>query len=230
MTIFDIDMIKESKFFQGISGRDFECICLALSPSVKTYQKKEVVTGQGDMVRQIGIIQEGRIIGTKYHYDGSSQILRLLKPCGIIGLESVSSSFFTSPCMLTAETYCSVVFFTYRDFFSSPQITEPCKKIIWQNVINILADENIRMMYKIDTLSKRTLRERIITYLSIIMEKRGSNTFDIGMTQEQFAQYLCVNRSVLSKELNAMRREQLIDFQKTVYTIPGAGKQHFDSL
>ena len=75
------------------------------------------------------------------------------------------------------------------------------------------------MMYKTDVLSRRTLRERVTTYLSIIREKRGSDTFDIGMTQEQFAQYLCVNRSALSKELNAMRREKLIDFRKTVYTI-----------
>lgn len=227
MTFFDLNTIKESAFFQGLDTKDFEQICHALSPSIKTYQKKEVIIGQGDLVKQIGIIQEGRITGIKYHYDGSFQILRLLKPLGIIGLESVSSSFLTCPCALIAETYCSVVFFVYQDFFTSSQISETCKKIIWQNVINILADENIRMMYKVDTLSKRTLRERITTYLSIIMEKRGTNTFDIGMTQAQFAQYLCVNRSTLSKELNSMRKEKLIDFHKTVYTIlPSKRKQN----
>ena len=83
----------------------------------------------------------------------------------------------------------------------------------------ILSDQNIKIMYKVDVLSKRTIRERIITYLSIISEKRNSHTFDIGMTQEQFAQYLCINRSTLSKELNDMRREGLISFYKTTYTI-----------
>ena len=219
MDFFDIELIRKTPLFQGLDAEDFKEIYLALSPSVKTYQKKEVITEQGEVVEQIGIVQEGRITGIKYHYDGSSQILRLIKPFETIGLESVSSSFFTSPCFLVADSYCSIVFFTYEEFFCSPHISSDSKKVIWRNVLNILADENIRMMYKIDTLSKRTLRERITTYLSIIREKRGTDTFDIGMTQEQFAQYLCVNRSVLSKELNLMRREHLIDFNKTVYTI-----------
>ena len=83
----------------------------------------------------------------------------------------------------------------------------------------ILSDENIKIMYKVDVLSKRTIRERITTHLSIISEKRNSRTFDIGMTQEQFAQYLCINRSTLSKELNNMRREGLITFSGSRYTI-----------
>ena len=74
-------------------------------------------------------------------------------------------------------------------------------------------------MYKIDVLSKRTLQERVLTYLSVISEKKGKDTFDISMNQEQFAQYLCVNRSVLSKELNKMRQKGLIDYRKNWYTI-----------
>lgn len=224
MICFDIDTIRDSALFQGLSEKDFRCVSQALSPSVKTYEKKDVLIGQGDVVKKIGIIQDGRVIGVKYHYDGSSQILRILKPNGIIGLESVSSSFSTCPCMLIAESYCTVLFFTYHEFFTSSQITASCKEQLRQNVINILADENIRMMYKIDALSRRTMRDRIMTYLSIIMEKRGSNTFDIGMTQEQFAQYLCVNRSVLSTELNRMRKEKLIEFNKSIYTILPAAK------
>ncbi len=59
----------------------------------------------------------------------------------------------------------------------------------------------------------------MLTYLSIIREKKGRDTFDISMNQEQFAQYLCVNRSVLSKELNQMRNAGLIDYKKNRYTI-----------
>ena len=58
-----------------------------------------------------------------------------------------------------------------------------------------------------------------MTYLNIIREKRGTDTFDIYMNQSQFAQFLCVNRSVLSSELNWLREEGLIDYDKTCYTI-----------
>jgi CRP-like cAMP-binding protein len=74
-------------------------------------------------------------------------------------------------------------------------------------------------MYKIDVLSKRTLQEKILTYLSLIREKNCADTFEIDMNQEQLAQYLCVNRSVLSKELNLMRKNGLIQYQGKCYTV-----------
>lgn len=162
---------------------------------------------------------EGKVLSVKYHYDGTSQILQTFHNNDIIGLEAVSSTFFTSPSMLIAETDCIIAFFKYSDFFTNSKLSEVCKITLLQNMNKILSDENIKIMYKVDVLSKRTIRERIITYLSIISEKRNSRTFDIGMNQNQFAQYLCTNRSALSKELNDMKREGLISFSRTTYTI-----------
>ena len=39
------------------------------------------------------------------------------------------------------------------------------------------------------------------------------------MSREQMAQYLCVNRSALSNELNKMKREKIIDFEKDKFRI-----------
>lgn len=219
MMNLDVRAIWDSALFKGLSNRELELICGSVSPVLKTYEKNETVIGQGDVVKSIGIIKEGVITGTKYHYDGTAQIIKILKETEIVGLEAVSSTFCTSPCMLSADTDCQVVFFAYKRLLDRDLLGVSIRDRIYDNLINILSDESIKMMYKIDTLSKRTLRERILTYLSIIGEKRGKKTFDIGMTQERFAQYLCANRSALSRELNAMRREHIIDFKRTTYTI-----------
>lgn len=219
MGYFDTDNIRDSALFKGLTPEEFDNIFDRLMILKKSYTKKEVIMRQGDIVKNIGIIENGSVTGTKYHYDGSAQIIKMLGENDIVGIEAVHSTFLTSPCTLTADSYVTIVFFSYQDLFEPALLTDRCRDLLYQNVINILSDENIKMMYKMDVLSRRTLRERVTTYLSIIREKRGSDTFDIGMTQEQFAQYLCVNRSALSKELNAMRREKLIDFRKTVYTI-----------
>lgn len=215
----NMDYMRKSVLFQGLDKKEFRKIRAAFTPTVRTYEKQEIILRQGDTVGQVGILLEGRVTGVKYHHDGSSQLLKFLNPFDIIGLESAFSSFLTSPYMLIADNQCSILFFMYKKLFDSQEIPLSCKVQLLQNVIHVLSDENIRLMYKIDTLSKRTLRERILTYLSIMREKRGTDTFDIGMTQEQFALYLCVNRSVLSNELNKMRREKLIDFKKSTYTL-----------
>jgi hypothetical protein len=68
-------------------------------------------------------------------------------------------------------------------------------------------------MKRTDILSRRTIRERVTLFLNVLREISGDEV-DIGMTQEKLAQYLCVDRSSLSEELNIMRREGLIDFRK----------------
>jgi CRP-like cAMP-binding protein len=75
------------------------------------------------------------------------------------------------------------------------------------------------MMHKSDILTVRTVRGRIMAYLSIISEKRNNLTVKIDMNQEELAQYLCVDRSVLSSELNKMRKEGVLNFNKKTYTL-----------
>ena len=217
--MFDMESIRNSTLFKNIPAVDFDMICHELKPHIRMYSEDETILIQGDVIEKIGIIAAGKVLSVKYHYDGTSQILQTFRRNDIIGLEAVSSTFFTSPSMLIAETDCTLAFFRYSEFFTTHAISDTCKITLLQNMTKILSDENIKIMYKVDVLSKRTIRERITTYLSIISEKRGSRTFDIGMTQEQFAQYLCINRSTLSKELNEMRREGFISFSGSRYTI-----------
>ena len=95
----------------------------------------------------------------------------------------------------------------------------PLKEIILENIIHLLSDISIRQMYKIQVISKHGLRDRIMAHLLIMQRKRNTEVFDIRMSQEQLAQYLCVNRSALSYELNKMKKEGLIDFKKSKFKI-----------
>jgi CRP-like cAMP-binding protein len=83
----------------------------------------------------------------------------------------------------------------------------------------MLADNNIKMSNKVEILAERGLRDRIMVYLNVLRVKSGSDTVTIKMSREQLAQYLCVNRSALSNELSKMKRDGLIDFKGTRFTI-----------
>jgi CRP-like cAMP-binding protein len=50
--------------------------------------------------------------------------------------------------------------------------------------------------------------------------RRADQTVSIGMNQEEFANYLCVDRSSLSYELNLMKKEGVIDYKGKTYTLP----------
>lgn len=208
-----INNLKRSKLFQGLSESDIREVCGFVTVTEREYSKNQIIVNQGEPVSKIGILKKGTAICTKYHFNGNAQILRIYNQGEVFSLDAVNTSLLTSPVTLTSLTDSTVIFVPYAQISETDSIRPEVKKIIMSNCSEILSNELIRLMYKIDVLSKRTLRERILTYLSLMKERTGSDVIDIGMTQEQFAQYLCVNRSVLSKELNQMRKTGLIDYK-----------------
>jgi CRP-like cAMP-binding protein len=215
----NIYILKKSKLFKGLKAEAIERVYDFTMPTIKEFDKNETIVGQGEIVSKIGIIKRGTVISMKYHLNGEAQILRIYKQGEVLSLDTVNTTFLTSPVSLISQTECAIVFLNYKKLLEVDKINPGIKETIIFNNSEILSNELVRLMYKIDVLSKRTLQERVLTYLSIIREKKGTDTFDISMNQEQFAQYLCVNRSVLSKELNLMRKKGLIDYKKNKYTI-----------
>jgi CRP-like cAMP-binding protein len=213
--------LRSAKLFQGLSAGEIGEVCAAAAVTVKEYAKNQVIVSQGEPVNKVGILHKGAVISTKYHFDGNAQIFRIYHYGEALSLDAVNSSLMTSPTTLTSQTDSAVIFLTYKRIFESGAISPETKKAIMLNCSEILGNELIRLMYKIDVLSKRTLQERILTHLSLMRERTGKDLFDIGMNQEQLAQYLCVNRSVLSKELNKMRKTGLIDYKGKKYKIFG---------
>jgi Cyclic nucleotide-binding domain. len=211
--------LRKTNLFKGLSDQDILKVHNFTIPSVKEYEKNQVIVNQGDPVSKIGIIKQGTVHSTKYHYNGDTQILRIYKQGEVLSLDTVNTTIMKSPVSLISQTPCTIVFIGYKKLLEIHQIDPAIKETVIFNNSEILSNELVRLMYKIDVLSKRTLQERVLTYLSIIGEKKGKETFDISMNQEQFAQYLCVNRSVLSKELNQMRKEGLIDYNRNRYTL-----------
>ena len=70
-----------------------------------------------------------------------------------------------------------------------------------------------------DMLSRRGLRDRILTYLTLQAARRDEDSFQISFSREELADFLCVNRSALSHELSLMEQEGLIRFRKNLFTL-----------
>lgn len=214
-----LNCLIKSRLFQGLSEDQILSICSAVTITEREYIKNQVIVNQGEPIKKIGILKKGNGISVKYHFDGNAQILRIYGEGEIVLLDAVNTALSTSPATLMSHSDCSMIFIPYGEILKAKSIMMEVKSLVMANCSEILSNELIRFMYKIDVLSKRTLRERILTYLSILKERTGSNIFDIGMNQEQFAQYLCVNRSVLSSELNLMKNSGIIEYKGSHFKI-----------
>jgi len=150
-----ISVLKNSKIFQGLTADELEKVCQAVMPTEKEYCKNQIIINQGEPVHKIGILKKGSAISTKYHFNGNAQILRIYHQGEALLLEAVNTTLLTSPVTLISQTDSVVVYVSYAEIVKEDAISPKIKEVIMSNCSEILSNELIRLMYKIDVLSKR---------------------------------------------------------------------------
>lgn len=86
-------------------------------------------------------------------------------------------------------------------------------------MLHLIAAKNAQLMEKLEIVSKKTLRKKLLTYFSFQSEKAGSPTFTIPVTRSQLADYLCADRTAVAREMSRMKEEGLIDVNQQTVTL-----------
>ena len=88
-----------------------------------------------------------------------------------------------------------------------------------ENMVELIAEKNLELIEKLEVTSRTSIREKLLTYLTRQAERTGSATFQVPMGRTELAEYLCTDRSAMTRELSRMREEGLIDFDKRTFTL-----------
>lgn len=107
------------------------------------------------------------------------------------------------------------------------RITHPCgsqcpfHQQMILNLLRIVAAKNLVFHQKIEVTSKRTTREKLMTYLTLQAKGQGSLEFDIPYDRQELADYLEVDRSGLSAEIGKLRRQGVIEADRSRFKLCG---------
>ena len=112
-----------------------------------------------------------------------------------------------------AKEQCTVLFL-------SPESIIKESSTLTARLLKITAIKNLRLNEKIQVITPRTIRERVMAYLSSLAKKSGSHIVTTNFDRQQLADFLCVDRSALSTELGKMHREGLIDLNGREFILP----------
>jgi len=205
------EKLKGAELFRGLSAEKVLRIVSEGKAKNRNFERGETLVRQGEAVRDIGILLAGILFEEKNHLDGRRQILQALAPQSYVCIEAAFSSPKTAPCAIVAAEPGNIVWLRGDALLKN--------EVLMKNALRLLSDESIRRLYKADVLSIRTVRGRILSYLSIVSERRGTKTINIGMTQEEFAEFLCVDRTSLTYELGKMRREGILEVRGKIYLL-----------
>lgn len=209
-----LETIVESGLFEEIEKENYIDTLEQLSVTGKRFSKGSAVFYEKDIIDRICIVNRGSVRSEKMYADGEIHILELYEESAIFALEAAASKRRTSPADYICNEDTTIVFIPMASISRCTYKSE-----ITDVLMQKLAGDSIKKTRKIEILGERGLRNRIMIYLDVLRKKEGSSVVTVKMNREQFAQYLCVSRSALSNELNKMKREKIIDFNKERFEI-----------
>ncbi|MBP2629966.1 MAG: transcriptional activator FtrB [Firmicutes bacterium] len=214
-----ISTISSMPLFAGIKEEDFEVMLDCIGSYVKTYNKGEFISLSGEPMKCVGIVLDGMVHMIKEDLWGNKSILVFIRKTELFGETFACGSRILSTVTFFAAANAKILFLPFDQVMHS--CTKACifhQRLI-ENMIRLIANKNAQLMAKLEVISKKTLREKIMTFLSLQAQLSNCKYFELPIGRLEMADYLCADRSALTRELCKMKQIGLIDFGKNTFRL-----------
>lgn len=219
-----IEVLKNVELFQGIEMEELMPMLSYFQVKERRFSKNQIIFSAGDSINAMGIILSGSVQIIHEDFLGNRLILATFTKGELFGEVFSCAKIDKIPVTVIAMEDTCVLFLDYHTLISLDTSLLAQKRLI-ENMISIIAMKNVILNHKIEIMSKRTLRDKIIAFLEHEIRKHNSFDFYITFDRQELADFLCVDRSALSKELSKMREEDIIRFKKNHFHILKQFKQ-----
>lgn len=211
--------MKISELFNGIDQNDYGTMITCLGGVEKKYSKDSYILMAGDTVDYVGVILSGKVKIIKEDFFGTRNIIAELGEGDLFGEAYACAGVGISNETVQASSDCSIMMIKFKKLITTCSNACAFHSALIANMLKIVAKKNIDMSDKMEIISKRTTRDKIMTYLMNEAEKNHSDQFEISFSRNELADYLCVERSAMSRELGKMQREGLIHYHKNHFSL-----------
>lgn len=214
-----VSILKTSKLFVGLENEEIIAMLACLGAKLSTYKKGEYVLRQGEYLSNVFILVEGSLLIQNDDYWGNRSILRQISPGEMFGESYIAPESDALLNDVAAITDSTVIFFDLKKVIGTCSSACPFHTKAVQNLFFAISEKNRKLVQKMGHISKRSTREKLISFLSDEAKKRNSSDFTIPFNRQQLADFLSVDRSAMSKELCKLRDEGLLEFDKNSFRL-----------
>ena len=217
----DTKFLANTILFRGASPEEIETMLGCLGSETRRYPKGGVIYHAGDVVSSIGLVLSGSASIEIDDVWGNKSILDRVQP-GQVFAESYA-------CVPGAPLMNSVVAAENTEvlFLDVGRVLQICQNAcgfhnkLVRNLLFIASRKNLNLSRRSILTSAKSIRSRLLSYLSYEATARGSREFDISFNRQQLADYLNVDRSAMSNELSKMQKDGLIAVERNHFRLIG---------
>ena len=196
-----LEILRNCKLFESIEDENLLVMLSCLGAEVMSYTKNQYIFTEGETASHMGILLSGTAQIVRVDFYGNRSIVTTIKPSELFGESFACAETESVPVNVIAEIECEVMLIDSRIIF---------------NLMKSIAAKNLLLNQKIEIISKRTTREKLMAYLMIQAKQHGSN-FTIPYDRQELADFLEVDRSGLSAEISKLRKENVIECKRSFF-------------
>lgn len=212
-------ILSKCPLFDGIDSGDLSAMLACLGARVSVFHKNQVIFQEGDPAKYVGIVLSGAAQIIREDYYGNRSIVARLEPAELFGESFACAGVPALPVSVAAVEDSHIMLIDCRRITVS--CTSACSfhsRIIF-NLLQVVATKNLAFNQKIEILSRRTTREKLMAYLLIQAKQNGARSFTIPYDRQALADYLGVDRSAMAAEISKLRKDGVIACQKSHFEL-----------
>ncbi len=201
--------LSKNPIFTGVTPEDIEKMIVCFEAEKKMFRDKQTVYVYDAGCQKVGLLYYGCVSINRINADGSLDMLEYIEDSGIFG---TAFTFFEhdDEFIVICERNCAIL------FVDKTHITKRCANacahhsVVIENLLTFLSKKIVNLTEKVDILSHRTIREKLFCYFRMQTAKSGKNFFQMPFSFLALANYLCIDRSAMMRELKKMKEEKAV--------------------
>ena len=211
--------IKRCSLFSGIATEQLASLLDCLAAKRYIYKKDELIFRMNEPAMFVGVVISGGANVIQEDFWGNRTILSHVHPGELFGEAFSCVEEERLPVSVLTTEPSEIMLIDYRKIVTVCPSACAFHAQLISNMMRILANKNIMLTRKMEYVSKRTTREKVLAFLSGQAMQVKSKVITIPFNRQELADYLCVERSALSRVLMEMKKKGLLDYNKNCFTL-----------
>ncbi len=222
-----LKLLQTSALFEGISEDEILQLLVCLNANIRVFGRGETVLRLGEDLEHIGLVLNGRVLVFRDGLLGERTLIAQVSKGGLFAEALAFARIRELPVSVEALEKSEILFLKSAKLLATCHSNCVFHRTLVSNMMSILAQKSLLLSSKIRHISKRTTREKLLSYLYEQASASQSTQFIIPFNRQELADYLCVDRSAMSNELSKLQQEGILSFHKSAFKLMEY-KQHKD--
>lgn len=211
--------LRGCPLFDGINEENYFQMLRCFGYRTMKLKRGNTVFSEGDPATGVGIVLSGSVHTLQEDYLGNRSIVSMAGP-GELFCEGFSCAKVEAlPVNIVASSDSEVMILDCSKILTICHNACSFHNRMVRNLLHSVANSNLRLNQKIEILSKRTTREKVMSYLLSEAKFQGTDSFFIPYDRQELADYLGVERSAMSTVISKLHNEGIIDVNRKWFRI-----------